>query len=249
LERLNRFLARSGVASRRGADELISAGSVLVNGEIPPPSGVLIDPDNDTITVAGRIVKPRTKHRYVMLNKPLGVITTARDEASRPTVLDAVGEEGLAGHRLFPVGRLDADTTGLLVLTDDGELAFRLTHPRYKVAKEYVVVVAGSPNANDLESLRSGVELDDGKTAPAEVEVIGFEPAVGAGRTEVRVVIREGRQRQVRRMLHAVGHKVQSLRRVGFGPLKLGRLKVGDWRVLGEAEVEALRRAVRIEPQ
>lgn len=249
MERLNRFLARSGIASRRGADELISAGSVLVNGEIPPPSGVLIDPDSDTVTVAGRVVKPRTKHRYVMLNKPLGVITTAKDEASRTTVLDAIGDEGLAGHRLFPVGRLDADTTGLLVLTDDGELAFRLTHPRYKVAKEYVVVVAGSPNANDLESLRSGVVLDDGKTAPAEVEVIGFEPAAGAGRTEVRVVIREGRQRQVRRMLHAVGHKVQSLRRVGFGPLKLGRLKIGDWRVLGEAEIEALRRSVRIEPQ
>lgn len=222
---------------------------MLVNGEIAPPSGVLIDPDSDTVTVAGRVVKPRSKHRYVMLNKPLGVITTAKDEASRPTVLDAIGDEGLAGHRLFPVGRLDADTTGLLVLTDDGELAFRLTHPRYKVAKEYVVVVAGSPNANDLESLRSGVELDDGKTAPAEVEVIGFEPAGGAGRTEVRVVIREGRQRQVRRMLHAVGHKVQSLRRVGFGPLKLGRLKVGDWRVLGEAEIEALRRSVRIEPR
>ncbi len=222
---------------------------MLVNGEIAPPSGVLIDPEKDTVTVDGRVVKPRTKHRYLMLNKPLGVITTAKDEASRTTVLDAIGDEGLAGHRLFAVGRLDADTTGLLVLTDDGELAFRLTHPRYKVAKEYVVVVAGSPKAEDLESLRKGVELDDGKTAPAEVEVLGFDPAPGAGRTEVRVVIREGRHRQVRRMLHAVGHKVQSLRRTGFGPLKLGRLKTGGWRVLGEAEIEALRRAVRIEPQ
>ncbi len=222
---------------------------MLVNGAIAPPSGVLIDPEKDTVTVDGRVVKPRTKHRYLMLNKPLGVITTAKDEASRTTVLDAIGDEGLAGHRLFAVGRLDADTTGLLVLTDDGELAFRLTHPRYKVAKEYVVVVAGSPKAEDLESLRKGVELDDGKTAPAEVEVLGFDPAPGAGRTEVRVVIREGRHRQVRRMLHAVGHKVQSLRRTGFGPLKLGRLKTGGWRVLGEAEIEALRRAVRIEPQ
>jgi 23S rRNA pseudouridine2605 synthase len=247
LERLNRFLARSGVASRRGADELIAAGSVKVNGDLPPPSGVLIDPDRDTVTVDGRVVKPRTKHRYLMLNKPLGVITTAKDEESRPTVLDAVGDEGLAGHRLFPVGRLDADTTGLLVLTDDGELAFRLTHPRYKVAKEYIVVVAGNPSATDVESLRKGVELDDGRTAPADVEVIGFEPAQGGGRAELRVVIREGRHRQVRRMLHSVGHKVQSLSRTGFGPLKLGRLKMGDWRVLGEAEVEALRHAVRIE--
>ena len=249
MERLNRFLARAGVASRRGADELIAAGSVLVNGERPPPSGVLVDPDKDIVTIDGRIVKPRTKHRYLMLNKPVGVITTAKDEAARTTVLDAVGEEGLAGHRLFPVGRLDADTSGLLVLTDDGELAFRLTHPRYKVAKEYIAVVAGSPSASDLESMRTGVQLEDGKTQPAEVEVVGFDPAAGTGRTEVRVVIREGRHRQVRRMLQAVGHKVQSLRRIGFGPLKLGRLKVGDWRVLGEGEIEALHRAVGVEPR
>jgi 23S rRNA pseudouridine2605 synthase len=220
-----------------------------VNGERPPPSGVLVDPDKDIVTIDGRIVKPRTKHRYLMLNKPVGVITTAKDEAARTTVLDAVGEEGLAGHRLFPVGRLDADTSGLLVLTDDGELAFRLTHPRYKVAKEYIAVVAGSPSASDLESMRTGVQLEDGKTQPAEVEVVGFDPAAGTGRTEVRVVIREGRHRQVRRMLQAVGHKVQSLRRIGFGPLKLGRLKVGDWRVLSEGEIEALHRAVGVEPR
>ncbi len=249
MERLNRFLARSGVASRRAADELIASGSVRVNGEVSPPSGVLIDPEKDEISVDGRTVKPLTRHRYLMLNKPLGVITTAKDESSRTTVLDAVGDEGAAGHRLFPVGRLDADTTGLLVLTDDGDLAFRLTHPRYKVAKEYVAVVAGSPSEKDIEALRSGVDLDDGKTAPAEVEVVGFEEAPGAGRTEVRVVIREGRQRQVRRMLQSVGHRVQSLRRTGFGPLKLGRLKVGGWRVLSEGEVEALRRAVGIEPR
>lgn len=248
MERLNRFLARSGVSSRRGADELIASGSVRVNGERPPPSGRLVDPEKDTVTVDGRVVRPRTKHRYLVLNKPLGVITTARDEASRTTVLDVIGDEGLSGHRLFPVGRLDADTTGLLLLTDDGDLAFRLTHPRYKVAKEYFATVIGTPNTTDLESLRKGVDLDDGKTAPAEVDVVGFDPAPGAGQTEVRVVIREGRHRQVRRMLHAVGHKVQSLRRTGFGPLKLGRLKTGDWRVLGEAEIEALRRAVRIEP-
>lgn len=222
---------------------------MLVNGRRPPPSGVLVDPEKDTVTVDGRIVKPRTKHRYLMLNKPVGVITTAKDEAARTTVLDAVGEEGLAGHRLFPVGRLDADTSGLLVLTDDGELAFRLTHPRYKVAKEYIAIVAGSPKTNDLESMRTGVQLDDGKTQPAEVEIVGFDPAVGTGRTEIRVVIREGRHRQVRRMLEAVGHKVQSLRRIGFGPLKLGRLKGGDWRVLSEGEVEALHRAVGLEPR
>src|SRR5439155_15198854 len=130
-ERLNKYLARSGVASRRAADDLISSGSVRVNGERPPPSGVEVDPDHDRVTVDGRVVKPPSAHRYLMLNKPLGVIATARDESSRATVLDMVGEEGSHRHRLFPVGRLDADSTGLLLLTDDGSLAYCLTHPGY----------------------------------------------------------------------------------------------------------------------
>jgi 23S rRNA pseudouridine2605 synthase len=218
-----------------------------VNGDVPPPSGVLVDPDKDEVTVDGKPVKPVTRHRYLLINKPLGVITTARDEAERTTVLDVVGDEGLAGHRLFPVGRLDADTSGLLLLTDDGELAFRLTHPRYKVSKEYIATVIGNPTATDLEALRTGVKLEDGVTGPAEVEKL----AVTAGSrdsvlADLRIVIREGRQRQVRRMVHVVGHKVHSLRRVGFGPLKIGRLKVGGWRLLGDAEVAALRRAVGI---
>ena len=194
-------------------------------------------------------MKPVTKHRYLVLNKPLGVITTAKDQAARTTVLDVVGDEGRLGHRLFPVGRLDGDSTGLLLLTDDGELAFRLTHPRYKVAKEYRAVVAGSLKAADMEALRAGVKLEDGMTAHAEVDIVSRPTAAAEGRTELRVIIREGRHRQVRRMLQAVGHPVQSLTRVGFGPLRLGRLKTGDWRVLGEAEVEALRRAVRVDPE
>ena len=233
------------MASRRAADELIASGAVRVNGERPPANGLLIDPDIDRVTVDGKAVRPVTRHRYIVLNKPLGVITTAKDQSARSTVLDVVGDEGQAGHRLFPVGRLDADTTGLLLLTDDGDLAFRLTHPRYKVAKEYVALVAGSPSSSDVETLRTGVKLDDGLTAPAEVDVLRTTPGSrDSGIAEVRIVIREGRHRQVRRMLHAIGHKVQSLRRVGFGPLKLGRLKTGGWRVLGEAEVAALRRAV-----
>jgi len=237
--RLNAFLARSGVASRRAADKLIASGSVRVNGRVSPPDGVLVDPEHDRVTVDGRAVKPSAQHRYLMLNKPLGVITTAKDEAGRTNVLDVVGD-GAQGHRLFPVGRLDADSTGLLLLTDDGELAYRLTHPRYKVEKEYVAVVGGSPNRHDIEKLRSGVELDDGVTAPAEADVVRVLPGPGA---EVRVVIREGRHRQVRRMLLAVGHRVHELRRTAFGPLRLGRLKPGDWRVLRDAEVTALRRA------
>jgi len=247
-ERLNRFLARAGVASRRAADVLIASGSVRVNGELPPPSGVFVDPDKDTVTVDGRPVKAVTRHRYLVINKPLGVITTARDEEARTTVLDVVGDEGQAGHRLFPVGRLDADTSGLLLLTDDGELAFRLTHPRYKVAKEYIATVIGNPTPTDLETLRTGVKLEEGTTAPAEVETLAVTPGSrDSSLAELRIVIREGRHRQVRRMVHGIGHKVHSLRRIGFGPLKIGRLKVGGWRLLGDAEVAALRRAVGID--
>ena len=198
------------------------------------------------MTVDGRRVQATVRHRYVMLNKPLGVITTAKDEAGRPTVLDAIGHEGSLGHRLFPVGRLDADTTGLLLLTDDGDLAYRLTHPRFKVAKEYVAVVAGVPTTGDLQALRSGVKLDDGITAPAEVEVLRATTGRrDSGRAEVRIVIHEGRHRQVRRMLLAAGHKTLALRRTAFGPLRLGRLKVGGWRVLSQGELSALRRTAQ----
>ena len=222
---------------------MIASGAVRVNGRVPPADGLIVDPERDRVTVDGREVKPVAKHRYLMLNKPLGVITTAKDESDRTTVLDVVGDEGASGHRLFPVGRLDADSTGLLLLTDDGDLSFRLTHPRYKVPKEYVALVGGSVSKVKLGKLRSGVDLDDGRTAPADVEVLRVLPGP---QTELRVVIAEGRHRQVRRMLQAVGHRVQSLKRVSFGPLKLGRLKVGGWRVLGDLEVDALRRAVRI---
>lgn len=241
--RLNAFLAHSGVASRRGADRLIASGSVRVNGRVPPPDGVMVDPERDRVTVDGRTVNPVTRYRYVMLNKPLGVITTAKDEAGRTNVLDVLGD-GAAGHRVFPVGRLDMDSTGLLLITDDGELAHRLTHPRYKVDKEYIAIVGGSPSRNDLARLRSGVELDDGVTAPAEADVVRVLPGPAA---EVRVVIREGRHRQVRRMLEAVGHRVNALNRTAFGPLRLGRLKPGNWRLLRHAEVVALRKGAGLQ--
>jgi pseudouridine synthase len=242
--RLNAYLARAGVASRRAADQLIADGVVRVNGERPPARGTLVDPEHDTITVDGRPVRPVAAHRYVLLNKPLGVITTARDEASRTTVLDVIGLEGAHGHRLYPVGRLDGDSTGLLLLTDDGDLAYRLTHPRYKVAKEYEVTVAGVPGERELDALRRGVKLEDGMTAPAQVQLLRSSRGErDSGRAQVRVTISEGRNRQVRRMLQAVGHRVVALRRTGFGPLRLGRLKPGGWRVLGSGEVAALRRA------
>jgi len=225
------------VASRRGADALIASGVVRVNGRRPPESGTLVEPGVDRVTVDGRRVEPRAEPSYVVLHKPAGVVVTARDPEGRPTVLQLVRGAGAA--RLFPVGRLDAATTGLLLLTDDGELANRLAHPRHKVPKEYVAVVTGVPSERDLRALRRGVELDDGLTQPAEVALLG-----GArGLSRLRVVIHEGRNRQVRRMLEAVGHPVRELARTGFGPLRLGRLRPGDWRRLRAPELAALRAA------
>ena len=209
---------------------------------------MLVDPELDTVTVDGRRVQPPPEHRYVVLDKPLGVITTARDEAGRKTVLDVIGREGSAGHRLFPVGRLDGDSTGLLLLTDDGPLAYRLTHPRYKVPKEYTVTVAGVPDERELAALRRGIKLDDGMTAPARVEVVrSTRGDRDSGRAELRVVISEGRHRQVRRMLEAVGHRVVRLRRTAFGPLRAARPREGEWRVLTPRELAALRRAAGLD--
>jgi 23S rRNA pseudouridine2605 synthase len=210
---------------------------VRVNGRVPPESGLLVE-DADHVTLNGRPVAPLVRFQYVAINKPAGVVVTARDPESRPTVFDLVEDSG--APRLFAVGRLDVATTGLLLLTDDGELANRLAHPRHKVPKEYVAVVAGIPGERDLRALREGVELEDGRTLPAGVELVG----ASRGMARLRLVIREGRNRQVRRMLEAVGHPVRQLERTGFGPVRLGRLRPGGWRKLRPEEVEALREAV-----
>lgn len=199
-----------------------------------------MDPDHDRVTVRGRPVSVPPGHRHLVLNKPPGVLVTARDDAARPTVFDLLDEEATAGRRLFAVGRLDMDTSGMLLLTDDGELANALAHPRHEVDKEYLALVKGVPGERDLRRLREGVELDDGVTAPARAEVIRTAPG---GLTEVRLVIHEGRNRQVRRMLQAVGHPVRELRRVAFGPVRLGRLREGGYRVLKGAELALLRKA------
>lgn len=235
---MNRYLARSGVASRRAADDLIAAGAVRVNGRAVPATGTLVEPGVDEVTVRGRSVEAPRKHRYLVLNKPAGVVTTTRDPKGRRTVLEVVAGEA-AGARLFPVGRLDAATTGLLLLTDDGALAHRLAHPRHKVAKEYVAVVSGLPGERDLRRLREGVKLEDGLTQPAQVELLG----AGGGLSRLRIVISEGRNRQVRRMLEAVGHPVRELQRTAFGPVRLGRLRPGGVRRLRPPELSSLRHA------
>jgi 23S rRNA pseudouridine2605 synthase len=226
--RLNAFLARAGVASRRRADELIKAGRVTVNGE-PGLLNTVVGA-HDRVAVDGEEVA-RQRLAYVLLHKPGGVVTTARDPHGRPTVVDLVPHE----PRVVPVGRLDADTTGALLLTNDGQLAHRLAHPRYGVEKAYVAEVEGDPDETALRRLREGVELDDGRTAPARARRLG--------RGRVELVLHEGRKHQVKRMLQAVGHPVRRLHRPAYAGLTLEGLEPGAWRELEPSEVELLRRA------
>ena len=224
--RLGKYLAHAGVASRRAAEELIAAGRVRVGGEI------VTDPARDVnegsgVEVDGASVTPEAREVWAV-NKPAGVVSTAREPGRRPAITELVDSE----QRLYPVGRLDADTTGLILLTNDGELANRLTHPRYGVPKTYRVRLARPPSDRDLERLRGGVRLEDGTTSAAEIQKLGER--------ELEVTISEGRKRQVRRMAEAVGNEVEALTRIRIGSLELGGLRRGDARLLQEGEVAAL---------
>lgn len=234
LERISKFLSRAGVASRRGAEDLVRQGRVAVNGAVIGDLGHKVDPECDRVAVDGRDVSLAAERTYVLLNKPAGIVTTLDDPQGRPTVARFVPS---GGPRLFPVGRLDMNTTGLLILTDDGDFAHLLMHPRHHVPKTYHATVDGVPDENDLRQLRDGLILDDGPTAPAEARIV----ETGEGSAVVELVIREGRKRQVRRMLSAVGHPVLELRRVEYGPILLGALAEGEVRALTADEVAALR--------
>ena len=227
---MQKILARAGLGSRRACEELIVAGRVRVNGEIAT-LGDRADPEADRVEVDGAVVGVRPGLVHYLMNKPAGVVTTAADPQGRPTVVGLVPPE----PRVFPVGRLDVDTEGLLLLTNDGELAHRLTHPSFGVDKEYLTEVEGRPARGALRRLREGVELDDGLTAPAKVSVVGDGL--------LRITIHEGRNRQVRRMCDAVGHPVRRLVRVRIGPIADRRLAPGQWRPLAQDEVRALERA------
>ncbi|HVM01244.1 MAG TPA: pseudouridine synthase [Acidimicrobiales bacterium] len=231
-ERLQKVLARTGFGSRRACEQLIADGRVTVNGVVAA-LGRRVDVERDRVEVDGAAVGVRAGLVHYLLNKPRGVVTTAADTHGRPTVVDLVP----AQPRVFPVGRLDADTEGLLVLTNDGELAHRLTHPSFGVEKEYLAEVAGTPSPAAVRRLREGVDLDDGPTAPARVAAV---PPRG-----LRIVIHEGRNRQVRRMCEAVGHPVVRLVRTRIGPLADRDLAPGEWRALSMAEVRALAAAAR----
>lgn len=258
MERLQKALALAGVASRRACEKLIEEGRVTVNGEVVSRLGATVTPD-DRLAVDGKPVSRGRARHYVLLHKPVGVVTTASDPQGRSTVLDLISrtwDATVRDHsplpRLFPVGRLDAETSGVLLLTDDGDLAFLLTHPSHGLEKEYRVLVEGRPSSRAVGVLRKGVLLDDVPTAPAVVELVPAEkpdpgalPGSGPPSTRLRMVIREGRNRQVRRMCLAVGHPVLELARVRLANLTLAGLSPGRWRLLTAHEVESLNELAR----
>jgi len=236
-ERLQKALARAGVASRRAAEDLIREGRVDVNGKTVTRLGTSVDPSLDAIRVDGKPIRKPAAEVYLMLNKPRGYVTTLRDPQGRPTVLDLLPSRAA---RVFPVGRLDYQTEGLLLLTNDGELAAALMHPRHGVEKTYLAKVRGNPESAELERLTEGVVLDGRRTLPARARVVRRAPNAW-----LQVGIREGRKHQVRRMLASIGHPVMKLKRVAYGGLTLGRLPVGAYRTLTTPELAALRRAAR----
>lgn len=237
MERLQKILANAGVASRRKCEELIQSGKVAVNGEIVTELGAKADPAADVITVSGRPIR-REQKLYLLFNKPKGVITTMEDPKGRSTVRDYL--KGIK-ERVYPVGRLDYDSEGLLLLTNDGDLAHKLTHPKHHVPKTYLATVERVPHGNDLEKLKQGIKLEDGMTAPAEVEYHDVDP--DGKYATISITIYEGRNRQVRRMFEAIRHPVTRLKRVSFGGIALGGLQRGKYRKLTDEEVRKLRDA------
>ena len=237
MERLQKVLSRAGVASRRAAEQLMLDGRVTVNGKTVRELGTKADPAADEIKVDGRRVKAET-HRYLLLNKPRGYVTTRSDPQRRPTVIDLL--KGVREY-VYPVGRLDFDSEGLLILTNDGDLADALTHPRHEVARVYEVRVLGEPDRHDLDRLEKGVTIDGRRTQLAQVRTL--RPDV------LEVMIREGRNRQVRKMCDAIGHPVTELRRVAIGPIRDAKLRVGSWRELTADEVRRLRTASVAKPR
>jgi pseudouridine synthase len=239
MERLHKFLSRAGVASRRLAEDWIRAGRVAVNGQVVTEMGVKIEADRDQVEVDGRLVRPPAAPVTVMLHKPYGYISSTHDPQGRRVVTDLLKDA--FKERLYPVGRLDYDATGLLLLTNDGDLAYRLTHPGYQVPRIYRVTVAGDVSPETLGRLAEGVTVGD-RTVTALVEVKKRE----SGRTVLELVLREGRYHLVKRLLLHVGHPVLKLKRIAFGPLHLGTLPRGDFRILSREEIEALKTKVQM---
>jgi 23S rRNA pseudouridine2605 synthase len=240
LKRLHKVMAEAGVASRRKCEQLILQGKVKVDGEIIQDVGFKVDPVQSLIEVDGKKLKASEKKIYILLNKPAGYITSVGDTHKRPTVMNLIDEDA----RIFPVGRLDRDTEGLLLLTNDGELAYRITHPSFEIEKTYQVIVRGIPGLEDVAALREGILLDDGITAPAGVVV--RESSKTSHTTTLEITIHEGRKRQIRRMCQTIGHPVLYLKRIRLGFLKLESLEAGKYRMLTEEEMLRLKKLLRI---
>lgn len=242
-ERLQKILSQAGVASRRLSEELIVQGRVQVNGQTVTTLGTKADPEADEIKVDGRRIHGQRRLRYVLLHKPRGYITTRSDPEGRPTVMDLL--RGVKEY-VYPVGRLDYDSEGLLLLTNDGELAAHLTHPRHEVDKVYHARVRGVPDDHALERLEKGVTIDGRRTAPAKARLVNQPHKPSTGQTTIELAIHEGRQRQVRKMFEAIGHPVVRLKRVRIGPIEDPNIPPGHWRDLTPQEVARLRRAIKV---
>lgn len=236
-ERLQKFLARAGVASRRNAEKLIMEGKVRVNGIVVKELGTKIDSVKDKVFYEGRRLRPEEKKVYYILNKPKGYISSVKDENGRKTVVDILAD---VPERIFPIGRLDYNTEGLILLTNDGDFMNKLLHPKYEIEKTYVAKIDGIITMDDLHKLANGVKLEDGKTAPADVYLDSVDKPSKTSRVEI--TIHEGRNRQVRRMFKALGYEVKTLKRIAFAGLTLNRLKRGEYRPLTERELIKLRK-------
>lgn len=232
--RLQKYMAHAGVASRRKCEEIIAEGRVKVNGEVVDTQGYIVE-EGDRVTVDGKKVWPVKRNTYILMNKPRGVVSSAKDNKDRQTVLDLLSSD--IGARLYPVGRLDMNSSGLILLTDDGELTERLLHPKYEIEKTYKVTVNGLVSEEEATKLSKGVKLKDGMTAPGEFKIIEHRNK----KTRLECTIREGRNRQIRRMFESLGYEVIQLERIAFGPLKITGLGKGDYRPLREKEIRSLK--------
>ncbi|MDU5111566.1 MAG: pseudouridine synthase [Clostridium sp.] len=233
-ERLQKYMARCGVASRRKCEEIILSGEVKINDNIVSELGVKINPEKDTVTYKGNIIKPEEKKLYIMLNKPEGYITSVKDEKGRKTILDLVKVE----ERIYPIGRLDYDSSGLILLTNDGDIYNKIIHPRVNIGKKYIATCRGEFSKEEIRRFESGVDIGGYITAEAKMTLLDIEKKKNSVNSVVEIIIHEGKNRQIRRMCEALGHEVLSLKRVEVGNIKLGYLKKGQWRDLTEEELK-----------
>jgi len=233
--RLQKYIALSGIASRRKAEEMILEGLVKVNGNIVNTLGTKVNEKNDIIEVDNRRITLETNKIYILLNKPAGYVSTVKDQFNRPNVMSLI--EDKISERVYPVGRLDYDTEGLLLLTNDGDLTYKITHPKHNINKIYEAVIMGIPTEAELSKFRNGLQIEDYTTAPASIEIVSLMK----NKCTVRITIHEGKNRQVRKMCEAIGHPVIKLKRVAIGKIKLNNLPVGKWRYLNQKEIEYLK--------